>query len=92
MSPAPTVEPTKSDTTTPAVPSARFFGEWGQHSMSVTLAPDGSAHYAVWSGVANGTSWSAMTLTTAMIVMATQPRISPKPPLNCKNFGRADRI
>jgi serine/threonine-protein kinase len=76
MSPAPTVEPTKSDTTTPAVPTAGFFGEWGQHSMSVTLAPDGSAHYAVWSGVANGTSWSAtwsaMTSTTAMVVVAKQ--------------------
>jgi serine/threonine protein kinase, bacterial len=51
-------------------------GMWGQHSTSVTLAPDGSAHYAVWLGVANGTSWSAtwsaMTSTTAMIVMATQ--------------------
>ncbi|HTX94017.1 MAG TPA: hypothetical protein VME67_03750 [Mycobacterium sp.] len=67
---------TTTATTPPAVSKAGFFGEWGQHSTSVTLAPDGSAHYAVWLGVANGTSWSApwsaMTSTTAMIVMATQ--------------------
>jgi serine/threonine-protein kinase len=62
--------------TTPAISRAGFYGEWGQHSTSVTLAPDGSAHYAVWSGAANGTSWSAtwsaMTSTTAMIVLTTQ--------------------
>jgi hypothetical protein len=44
--------------------------------MSVTLAPDGSAYYKAWLGVANGTSWSAtwspMTSTTAMIVLTTQ--------------------
>jgi hypothetical protein len=62
--------------TTPAIPTAGFFGEWGQHSMAVTLAPDGSAYYKAWSRVANGTSWSAtwspMTSTTAMIVLTTQ--------------------
>jgi serine/threonine protein kinase, bacterial len=60
----------------PAIPRTGFFGEWGQHSMSVTLAPDGSAYYKAWLGVANGTSWSAtwspMTSTTAMIVLTTQ--------------------
>ncbi|MBP1822970.1 serine/threonine protein kinase [Mycobacterium sp. OAE908] len=63
-------------TTTPAISTAGFYGEWGQHATSVTLAPDGSAHYAVWSGVANGTSWSAtwsaMTSSTAMIVLTTE--------------------
>jgi serine/threonine protein kinase len=59
-----------------AIPRTGFFGEWGQHSMSVTLAPDGSAYYKAWLGVANGTSWSAtwspMASTTAMIVLTTQ--------------------
>jgi hypothetical protein len=71
--PAPT--PTEP-TTTSAIPKEAFFGEWGQHSMSVTLAPDGSAHYAVWEGVANGTSWSAtwspITSIKAMIVVSKQ--------------------
>src|SRR6202011_5271100 len=71
-----TVEPTTTTETAPARSRAGFFGEWGQHSTSVTLSPDGSAHYAVWLGISNGTSWSAtwsaMTSTTAMIVMATQ--------------------
>jgi serine/threonine protein kinase, bacterial len=44
--------------------------------MAVTLAPDGSAYYKAWLGVANGTNWSAtwspMTSTTAMIVLTTQ--------------------
>jgi serine/threonine protein kinase, bacterial len=70
------VEPTTTTTTTPEVSKSGFYGEWGQHSTSVTLAPDGSAHYAVWLGVSNGTSWSAtwsaMTSTTAMIVLTTQ--------------------
>jgi serine/threonine-protein kinase len=74
--PSPPVESPPTTTMTPAISRAGFYGEWGQHSTSVTLAPDGSAHYAVWSGVANGTSWSAtwsaMTSTTAMIVLATQ--------------------
>jgi serine/threonine-protein kinase len=73
---APTVEPTTTAMTTPAIARAGFFGEWGQHSMSVTLAPDRSAHYAVWSGAANGTSWSAtwsaITSTTAMIILTTR--------------------
>jgi serine/threonine protein kinase, bacterial len=53
-----------------------FFGEWGQHSTSVTLAPDGSAHYVVTQGAMNSTSWSAtwspMTSTTAIIVLTKQ--------------------
>jgi serine/threonine-protein kinase len=76
VAPAPPAESPPSTTTTPAISRVGFYGEWGQHSTSVTLAPDGSAHYAVWSGVANGTSWSAtwspMTSTTAMIVLATR--------------------
>jgi serine/threonine protein kinase, bacterial len=68
--------PAPSTTTAPAVPKAGFYGEWGQHSTSVTLAPDGTAHYAVWSGVANGTSWSATwsaeSSTTALVVLATR--------------------
>jgi hypothetical protein len=60
----------------PAVSKAGFFGEWGQHATSVTLAPDGSAHYAVSEGAMNSTSWSAtwspMTSTTAMIVLTKQ--------------------
>lgn len=63
-------------TTPAAVSKAGFFGEWGQHATSVTLAPDGSAHYVVTEGAMNSTSWSAtwspMTSTTAMIVLATQ--------------------
>src|SRR4051794_15511120 len=40
ISPAPTTE-SKTETTTPEAPRAGLLGEWGQHSMSVTLAPDG---------------------------------------------------
>ncbi|MGO4445077.1 serine/threonine-protein kinase [Mycobacterium sp. 2YAF39] len=72
----PTVQPITTTTTTPEIPRAGFFGEWGQHSMAVTLVPDGSAYYKVWSGVANGASWSAtwspMTSSTAMIVLTMQ--------------------
>jgi serine/threonine protein kinase, bacterial len=73
---------TTATTTAPEVSRAGFFGEWGQYSVSVTLAPDGSAHYAVTSGydaasgAFNSTSWSAtwspMTSTTAMIVLTKQ--------------------
>lgn len=62
--------------TTSSISAAGFYGEWGQHATSVTLAPDGTARYAVWSGVANGTSWSAtwsaMSSTTAMIVLTEE--------------------
>jgi serine/threonine protein kinase len=71
-----TVEPTTTAATPPAVPKAGFFGEWGQHATSVTLAPDGSAHYVVTEGAMYNTSWSAtwspMTSTTAMVVLSTQ--------------------
>jgi hypothetical protein len=68
-----TVKPTE---TAPAISRAGFFGEWGSHARSVTLAPDGSAHYFASQGAVKGASWSAtwspMTSTTAMIVLATQ--------------------
>lgn len=70
------VEPTTTTTTTPDVSKSRFYGEWGQHATSVTLAPDGSAHYTVTEGAMYYTSWSATwspeTSTTAMIVLTTQ--------------------
>ncbi|MGH3634580.1 MAG: hypothetical protein ACRDTS_10910 [Mycobacterium sp.] len=76
---APAASPTTTSsvqTTPPAVSKAGFFGEWGQHATSVTLAPHGSAHYAVSEGAMNSTSWSAtwspMTSTTAMIVLTKQ--------------------
>jgi serine/threonine protein kinase, bacterial len=76
MAQVPPLVTTTTAASPPAIPRTGFFGEWGQHSMSVTLAPDGSAYYKAWLGVANGTSWSAtwspMTSTTAMIVLTTQ--------------------
>ncbi len=70
------VEPTTTTTTTPEVSKSGFYGEWGQHATSVTLAPDGNAHYTVTEGAMYYTSWSATwspeTSTTAMIVLATQ--------------------
>lgn len=68
--PAPTHEPTTEG------PRTGFYGEWGQHSTSITLAPDGTAHYAIWLGAANGASWSAtwstMSATEAMTVLTKQ--------------------
>ena len=68
--------PSPTVTEAPAIPRAGFFGEWGMHGMSVTLAPDGSAHYRAWLGVPLGVTWSAtwspMTSTTAMIILTTQ--------------------
>ena len=62
--------------TPPAIPRAPFLGEWGMHGMSVTLAPDGSAHYMAWLGAPLGVTWSAtwspMTSTTVMIVLIAQ--------------------
>lgn len=66
-----------------AAPSkAPFVGEWGQHAMTVTLAPDGTAHYAMssgfnpdlgeFNGIAWSATWSPMTATTAMIVLTKQ--------------------
>jgi len=78
--PPPVETPTTS--TTPEVSRTGFSGEWSQHATSVTLAPDGSAHYLVSSGydAASGTfnttawsaTWSPVTPTTAMIILATQ--------------------
>jgi serine/threonine-protein kinase len=85
-SPLPAAEPTTA-ATTPPVSKAGFYGEWGNHFMSVTLAPDGGVHYAVWLGVANGTSWSAtwsaITSTTAMVVMTTKLKPTAIPRTNC---------
>lgn len=50
----PVPSPTVTVTQAPAIPRAGFFGEWGMHGMSVTLAPDGSAHYMAWLGVPLG--------------------------------------
>ena len=78
--PSPTVTVTAASPPAP-VPSpapsrARFLGEWGMHGMSVTLAPDGSAQYKAWLGTPIGVTWSAtwspMTESTAMVVLATQ--------------------
>ena len=79
---APPVESPPTTTTTPAGSGAGFYGEWGQHAMSITLAPDGSAHYAVssgfdatsgeFNGIAWSATWSPMTSTTAMIVLTKQ--------------------
>jgi serine/threonine-protein kinase len=81
-SPAPPGESPSAATTTPAISRAGFYGEWSQHATSVTLAPDGSAHYAVSSGydaasgafnsIAWSATWSPMTSTTAMIVLTKQ--------------------
>ncbi|PJE04047.1 serine/threonine-protein kinase [Mycobacterium sp.] len=72
---SPTTPPTTASAS-PAASRAGFFGEWGQHATSVTLAPDGSAHYVVTQGAMYSTSWSAtwspMTSTTAMIVLTAQ--------------------
>ena len=72
----PVPSPTVTVTQAPAIPRAGFFGEWGMHGMSVTLAPDGSAVYMAWLGTPIGVSWSAtwspMTANMAMIVLTTQ--------------------
>lgn len=76
--PAPAAAPAPAPAPAPTTEAARagFYGEWGQHSTSITLAPDGTAHYATWLGAANGVSWSAtwstMSATTAMIVLSKQ--------------------
>lgn len=80
--PPPPTESPPTTSTTHEVSRAGFYGEWGQHATSVTLAPDGSAHYVVSSGIdpTSGefnsiewaATWSPMTSTTAMIVLSKQ--------------------
>jgi hypothetical protein len=61
-------------TATPTISKSPFYGGWQHHGLTVTLAPDGSASYEAYLGVANAASWSAtwspMSPTTAMVVIA----------------------
>jgi serine/threonine protein kinase, bacterial len=69
----PSSEPPAASTAAPSPAKAAFYGEWSQHATSVTLVPDGTAHYVVTEGAMYYTKWSAtwslMSDTSAMIVL-----------------------
>jgi hypothetical protein len=80
----PTALPMPSPAAVPAAPpqaatppaNAKFYGEWGNHFLNITLAPDGTARYAVSDGAMNTSSWSAtwspVDANRAMVVLTKQ--------------------